>query len=73
MIRTARVKSERGAFPAFGSTYLRRRQAASLFSRADQTFVIKIHSRIRCTAIILISFDNRARQLRLVFEPERQS
>jgi hypothetical protein len=41
MIRTARVQPERGAFPAFGSTYLRRRQAASLFSRADQTFVIK--------------------------------
>jgi hypothetical protein len=41
MIRTARVKSERGVFPGFGSTYLRRRQAASLFSRADQTSVIK--------------------------------
>jgi hypothetical protein len=49
MIRTARVKSERGVFPGFGSTYLRRRQAASLFSRADQTFVIKIHSR-KCAA-----------------------
>jgi hypothetical protein len=45
MIRTARVKSERGVFPGFGSTYLRRRQAASLFSRADQTSVIKIRSR----------------------------
>jgi hypothetical protein len=42
MIRTARVKSERGVFPGFGSTYLRRRQATSLFSRVDQTSVIKI-------------------------------
>jgi hypothetical protein len=42
-IRTARGRRERGdGAPAFGSTDPRRRQATSLFSRADQTSVIKI-------------------------------
>ena len=39
-IRTARGQSERGG-PAFGLTDPRRRQATSLFSRADQTSVIR--------------------------------
>jgi hypothetical protein len=41
-----RGQSGRGdGAPAFGSTDPRRRQATSLFSRADQTSVIKIRSR----------------------------
>jgi hypothetical protein len=47
MIRTARGQSKRGGVSRVRSTdpNPRRRQATSLFSRADQTSVIKIRSR----------------------------
>jgi hypothetical protein len=46
LVRTAKGQCEardKGAAPALGSTDPRRRQATNLFSRADQTSVIKIH------------------------------